>query len=96
METLGGDHIYANSVDHPHSFSLWLLGLVLALVLLFLIVCSLVFICVHHLWVSRGLECLVLEAEFLLSVADSEADLGITGVDDGFSGVQEWSSQDDW
>jgi hypothetical protein len=62
------------------------------LFLLLVLVCCLVFICVCHLWVSRSFECLVLETEFFLPVTDGEIDLGITGVDDGFSSVQEWSS----
>jgi hypothetical protein len=43
------------------------------------------------LWVSRSFECLVLETKFFLPIIDGEIDLGITGVDDGFSSVQEWS-----
>ena len=78
-------------VDYLYYFGRRLFGLVLLFVLLLL--SCLIFINVCPLWVSRGLECLVLEAESFFIVLDSEADLGTACRDDSLGGVQEWSSQ---
>ena len=80
-------------VDHLYCFGRRLFGLVLIFVLLLL--SYLIFINVCPLWVSRGLECLVLETESFFIVLNGEVDLGTACIDDSFGGVQEWSSQND-
>jgi len=79
-------------VDHLYCFGRRLFGLIL---LFFLLLSYLIFINVCPLWVSRGLECLVLETESFFIVLDGEVDLGTACIDDSFGGVQEWSSQND-
>jgi hypothetical protein len=50
---------------------------------------------VRCLGMCRISECTLSEGEHLLSPLDVEADLCIVGIDDGFSGAQEWAPQDD-
>jgi len=47
------------------------------------------------LLLGRDRQCLVLERKGFPIALDVESDLGIVSVDDSFSSVQEWSSQND-
>ena len=82
-------------VDHVDSSSLYLPSLVPpSPIIVLLLSCWCDLGLVLCLWIYRRMMYTILEQELLLFVLDREIDLGTIRVDDGFSGGQERSVQD--